>query len=237
MGWKNEKHLSKVWEHVGRCWFWWDYLYDVPKELKSELAFPYGNQESKDTVFSSVDYAKLNSAVANALIWRKKDKRTRSVIVIHKDRIIVRNTILVLIKSKIWVGRWPKALRPPFWNIKTGKIWYTKPAPIVEWQQDKRKILQQMICFTWILDWMGRELQYDLWRYNDVISVWEYGKNTIREDSCFCTNTIGTILGRLTYCPILRGQFKTHQEYLDFGMRSWLIKSGCTYGNRSGYGG
>jgi hypothetical protein len=27
---------------------------------------------------------------------------------------------------------------------------------------------------------------------------------------------------------ILRGQFKTHQEYLDFGMRSWLIKSGCT---------
>jgi hypothetical protein len=36
----------------------------VPKRTKiiSELAFPYGNQESKDTVFSSVDYAKLNSA-------------------------------------------------------------------------------------------------------------------------------------------------------------------------------
>jgi CubicO group peptidase (beta-lactamase class C family) len=51
------------------------------------LAFPYGNQESKDTVFSSVDYAKLNAAVAMPLI-QKKDKRTRSVIVIHKDRII-----------------------------------------------------------------------------------------------------------------------------------------------------
>jgi hypothetical protein len=37
-------------------------------KIISELAFPYGNQESKDTVFSSVDYAKLNSAVANALI-------------------------------------------------------------------------------------------------------------------------------------------------------------------------
>jgi hypothetical protein len=24
---------------------------------------------------------------------------------------------------------------------------------------------------------MGRELQYDLWRYNDVISVWEYEYN------------------------------------------------------------
>jgi hypothetical protein len=41
----------------------------------SELAFPYGNQESKDTVFSSVDYAKLNSAVANALIWSKKGQK------------------------------------------------------------------------------------------------------------------------------------------------------------------
>jgi hypothetical protein len=40
------------------------------------------------------------------------------------------------------------------------------------------------------------------------------------EDSCFCI-LIGTIPGTtnlLSY--ILRGQFKTHQEYLDFGMRS-----------------
>jgi hypothetical protein len=45
-----------------------------------------------------------------------------------------------------------------------------------------------------------------LWRYNDVISVWEYGKNTIREDSCFYLTLIGTIpLGRLTYVYILRG--------------------------------
>jgi hypothetical protein len=43
-------------------------------KIISELAFPYGNQESKDTVFSSVDYAKLNSAVA-ALI-SEKDKNT-----------------------------------------------------------------------------------------------------------------------------------------------------------------
>jgi hypothetical protein len=30
------------------------------------VSFSLRNQESKDTVFSSVDYAKLNSAVANA---------------------------------------------------------------------------------------------------------------------------------------------------------------------------
>jgi hypothetical protein len=80
--------------------------YDVPKRTKiiSELAFPYGNQESKDTVFSSVDYAKLNSAVANA--FDIKDKRTRSVIVIHKDRIIAEKYDTGFDKdSKIWVGR------------------------------------------------------------------------------------------------------------------------------------
>jgi hypothetical protein len=67
---------------------------------------PYGNQESKDTVFSSVDYAKLNSAVANALISEQKDKRTRSVIVIHKDRIIAEKYDTGFDKdSKFWVGR------------------------------------------------------------------------------------------------------------------------------------
>jgi hypothetical protein len=110
--------------------------------------------------------------------------------VIHKDRIIAEKYDTGFDKdSKIWVGRWPKALRPPFLEyLKTGKIWYTKPAPIVEWQQDKRKKYYNNKWFAshefWIR--MGRELQYDLWRYNDVISVWEYGKNTIREDS-FCT--------------------------------------------------
>jgi hypothetical protein len=80
--------------------------YDVLKRTKiiSELAFPYGNQESKDTVFSSVDYAKLNSAVANAFdIGAGKE---RSVIVIHKDRIIAEKYDTGFDKdSKIWVGR------------------------------------------------------------------------------------------------------------------------------------
>jgi hypothetical protein len=140
--------------HVGRCWFWWDYSVRRSQRTKiiSELAFPYGNQESKDTVFSSVDYAKLNSAVANAFDIRTKER----VLLLWyiKTELLRRNTILVLIKTvKFWVGRWPKALRPPFWNTwKTGKYDISKPAPIVEWQQDKRKILQQMICFTWILD-------------------------------------------------------------------------------------
>jgi len=65
--------------------------YEVPNRtsVSNNLAFPYGNKEPKDTVFSNVDYAKLNSVVANAFdVEGKKDKRTRSLLVIYKDKII-----------------------------------------------------------------------------------------------------------------------------------------------------
>jgi hypothetical protein len=49
----------------------------VPKRTQNyfRVSFSLRNQESKDTVFSSVDYAKLNSAVANAFdIGEKRTK-------------------------------------------------------------------------------------------------------------------------------------------------------------------
>jgi hypothetical protein len=90
----------------------------------------------------------LNAAVANAFDTGVRT-RTRSVIVIHKDRIIAEKYDMGFKDSKILGWSMTKALRPPFWNTgKKGKYDIYKPAPIAEWQQDKRKILQQMICFT-----------------------------------------------------------------------------------------
>ena len=42
--------------------------YLVPNRIKTntDLPFPYGNLEPKDTVFPEVNYEKLNSAVADA---------------------------------------------------------------------------------------------------------------------------------------------------------------------------
>ena len=42
--------------------------YNVPKrnKINNNLHFPYGNLEPKDTIFSTIDYAKLNAVVANA---------------------------------------------------------------------------------------------------------------------------------------------------------------------------
>jgi hypothetical protein len=65
--------------------------YNVPKrsKLNNNLPFPYGNLEQKDTVFSNIDYKKLTVAIENAFDKNgEKKKRTRSVIVIYKDKII-----------------------------------------------------------------------------------------------------------------------------------------------------
>ena len=65
--------------------------YLVPKRDRSKvnLVYPYGDAEQKDTVFSNIDYDQLNQTVANAFDQKgQKNKRTRSVIVIYKDKII-----------------------------------------------------------------------------------------------------------------------------------------------------
>ena len=65
--------------------------YEVPNRVivKNDFPFPYGDNDPKDTVFNNIDYTKLNAAVANAFDKKgEKKKRTRSVIVIYKDKII-----------------------------------------------------------------------------------------------------------------------------------------------------
>jgi hypothetical protein len=57
----------------------------------------------------------LNSAVANAFDIGVKGQKTRSVIVIHKDRIIAEKYDMVLIKTvKFWLV--DDHITPPFWN-------------------------------------------------------------------------------------------------------------------------
>jgi hypothetical protein len=88
------------------------------------------------------------NAVANAFDIGEKRKRTRSVIVIHKDRIIAEKYDTGFDKDSKMGWSMTKSITATIFGIlKTGKYDISKPAPIVEWQQDKRKILQQ-ICFT-----------------------------------------------------------------------------------------
>ena len=209
--------------------------YEVPKRTKinNSLPFPYGNNEPKDTLFSNVDYDRLEKAITNAFDKKgEKGKRTRSVIVIYKDKIIAEKYDSDFNKNSVILG-WSmtKSITATCFGIlqKQGKINIMKPAPIAEWKNDNRKniTINDLLHMNSGLEWdenyekisdatrmlfieedMSKS-QIDKPLVGKPNNVWNYSSGT--------TNLLS---------GILRKQFKTHQDYLDFWYAALLDKIG-----------
>jgi CubicO group peptidase (beta-lactamase class C family) len=209
--------------------------YLVPKrnKINNNLPFPYGNNEPKDTVFATIDYTKLNAAVANAFDKKRAvKKRTRSVLVIYKDKIIAEKYDTGFTKnSKILGWSMTKSITSAMFGVlvKQGKFDIYKPAPIPEWANDERKIIttNDLLHMNSGLEW---EEQYDkicdatqmLFQAEDMTRVQlekpaAYKPNTHWNYSSGTTNLLS---------GILRKQFKTQQEYLDFWYAAFIDKMG-----------
>ncbi|OYU79882.1 MAG: hypothetical protein CFE23_11940 [Flavobacterium sp. BFFFF1] len=112
---------------------------------------------------------------------------------------------------------------------KQGKMDINKPAPIADWQQDKRaKItINDLLHMNSGLEW---EENYEkicdatpmLFQAEDMGKV-QLEKPAIFEPNAHWNYSSGTtnLLSR-----ILRNQFKTHQEYLDFWYGAFIDKIG-----------
>jgi CubicO group peptidase (beta-lactamase class C family) len=219
-------------------------VYEVPKRTKSitNLPFPYGDIDAKfDTVFSNIDYAKLNASIDNAFDKKgEKKKRTRSLLVIYKDKIIGEKYDTGFTKnSKILGWSMTKSITATYFGIlqKQGKFDINKPAPMTEWANDSRKNIttNDLLHMNSGLEWEEKydkisdatkmlfqakdmsKCQIDKKRVGKTNNTWNYSSGT--------TNMLS---------GILRKQFKTHQEYLDFwysalidkiGMHSMVIES------------
>ncbi|WP_395050589.1 serine hydrolase domain-containing protein [Flavobacterium sp.] len=217
--------------------------YKVPKRTKisTNLPFPYGNIEPKDTVFANVDYVKLNAAVANAFdIIGEKKKRTRAVLVIYKDKIIAEKYDTGFNKnSKILGWSMTKSVTATIFGIlqKQGKIDVSKPAPIAEWRNDERATItiSDLLHMNSGLEW-----KEDYSKISDVTKMLFYdadmSKSQINKPLVGVTNASWYYSSGTTnlLSGILRNQFKTHQGYLDFwysalidkiGMNSMLIET------------
>jgi len=209
--------------------------YEVPKRTKynNNLPFPYGNNEPKDTVFSNIDYAKLNAAVASAFDAKgDKNKRTRSVIVIYKDKIIGEKYDTGFNKdSKILGWSMTKSITATMFGIlqKQRKVDIYKPAPIAEWAKDERaKItlndllhmnsgLEWEEDYTKICDATQMLFQAEDMTQSQLIKPAQFKPNTHWNYSSGTSNLLS---------GILRKQFKTHQEYLDFWYSALIDKIG-----------
>ncbi|MBC5840410.1 serine hydrolase [Flavobacterium sp. F-380] len=217
--------------------------YNTPKRNKiaNNLIYPYGDVEQKDTVFSNVDYAKLNTAVSSAFDEKGViKKRTRSLLVIYKDKIIAEKYDTGFNKeSKILGWSMTKSITATIFGIleKQGKFDINKPAPIPEWKEDARKKIttNDLLHMNSGLAW---EESYDkicdatemLFQSANMGRV-QLEKEASYEPNSHWNYSSGTS-NLLSY--ILRNQFKTHQEYLDFwytelidkiGMQSMIVET------------
>ena len=209
--------------------------YEVPKRTKinNNLPFPYGNNEPKDTIFDNIDYDKLNAAVANAFDAKgQKMKRTRSVIVIYKDKIIAEKYDTGFDKnSKILGWSMTKSITATMFGIlqKQGKLTINKLAPIEEWADDERKniTINDLLHMNSGLEW-----EEDYTKICDATNMLFLAEDMTRvqleKPARFKPNTHWNYSSGTSnlLSGILRKQFKTHQEYLDFWYSALIDKIG-----------
>jgi len=202
------------------------------------LPFPYGNNGVTDTILENVDYDKLEVAFSNA--FKDPQEKMRSLLVVHKNQIIGERYIRGFSKDTPILG-WSmsKSVLATLYGILEyqEKIKITDTAPILEWQNDDRKnitinhLLRMQSGLNWDENYFKISdvtrmlfLASDMTvaqKINKVVApptkIWNYSSGT--------TNLLS---------GILRQQFNTHQEYLDFpyselidkiGMNSMLLET------------
>jgi CubicO group peptidase (beta-lactamase class C family) len=217
--------------------------YLVPKRdrSKSNLVYPYGDAEQKDTVFSNIDYEQLNRTVTNAFDKKgQKTNRTRAVIVIYKDKIIAEKYDNGFDKnSKILGWSMTKSVTATLFGIleKQGIFNIYQATPIAEWANDERKKIttNDLLHMNSGLEW---DEHYD--RICDATQMLfqteDMSRSQLEKRLAYQPNTHWNYSSGTTnlLSGILRKQFKTHQEYLDFwysalidkiGMHSMLVET------------
>ena len=209
--------------------------YEVPKrtKLNTILPYPFGNLEPKDTVFANVDYHKLQKVIADAFDKKgQKNKRTRSVVVIYKDKLIAEKYAEGFNKnSKILGWSMTKSITATYFGIlqKQGKLDIMKPAPIEEWRNDERSkiTINDLLHMNSGLEW-----EEDYTKISDVTKMLfqaeDMSCSQIEKPAAFKPNTHWNYSSGTTnlLSGILRKQFKTHQEYLDFWYSALIDKIG-----------
>ncbi|MFT5257035.1 MAG: hypothetical protein ACI9KF_000660 [Arenicella sp.] len=204
--------------------------YLVPKRLKANNStpFPYGNAPQKDTVFTNINYTSLNETVG-AIFGRNK---SRAVVVIYKDQMILEKYADGFDKdSRILGWSMTKSLMSTVFGVLAhqNKIDIQNKAPIASWQKDARKniTINNLLQMNSGLEW---DENYDeisdatkmLFLERDMTKMQAEKPLQSKTNASwnYSSGTSNLLSG------ILRDQFKTHQEYLDFWYTDFIDKIG-----------
>jgi hypothetical protein len=205
--------------------------YLTPKRVRNRnetMPYPLGNALQKDTVFTNVDYKKLNKAVSSIFGERK----SRAVVVLYKDQIIAEKYSEGFHKdSKILGWSMTKSILSTVFGVleHQQKIKIQDKAPIASWQNDARKeiTIHNLLQMNSGLEW---DENYD--EISDATKMLFLERDMTKmqaakplegkpnESWYYSSGTTNLLSG------ILRDQFDTHQEYLDFWYTDLIDKIG-----------
>lgn len=191
------------------------------------LPFPYGNADHKDTIFSNVNYQKLNETIDS--VFNKKNQ-TRSLLVVYKDKIIAEKYDTGFNKESLQLG-WSmtKSITGTLFGIlqHQEKLDVKESNLFKEWANDDRKnitihnLLQMNSGLEWEEDYNSIcDATKMLFLEKDMTKV-QVNKPLIgkpNESWNYSSGTTNLLSG------LLRKQFASQQEYLDFWYNALIDK-------------
>ncbi len=198
---------------------------------KDEIPFPYGDLEPKDTILNVINYSQLHKAVKNAFS-NPEVQKTRTLLVCYKNNIIAEKYIGGFNeKTKILGWSITKSILATLYGILDyqKKIDVNTPAPIASWQNDDRKkiTINNLLRMQSGLEWEENygaisDVTKMLFLDADMTKAQERKTSVAKPTEVwnYSSGTSNLLSG------ILRKQFKTHQEYLNFPYEELIDKIG-----------
>jgi len=211
-----------------------------PHNCPRPAPYPYGSEPQKDTVFNTINYDKLNKAVANAFDKEGVDSlKTRTLMVIYKDQIIAERYADGFNQSSVMLG-WSmsKSVLATLFGVleQQGKIKITDTNLFQEWENDTRAniSINDLLQMQSGLEW---EENYD--KISDVTSMLFLEKDMSKtQKEKPLAYDIGTHFNYSSgtsnlLSGYLQKKFNSYQDYLNFpvtqlydklGMKSMFIE-------------
>lgn len=207
----------------------------IPQPTRNQpmdtIPYPYGQAEPKDTIFPEIDTDQLDMAIAKAF-GNPEVQKTRTVLVLYKGHLIAEKYIDGFTKDTPILG-WSmnkSVLAACYGALEhQGKLKMDWPAPITEWQQDERKditlnhLLRMQSGLEWDEDYTKISDATTMLYLDGDMTLAQRNKMAIAKPTEIWNYSSGTTN---LLSGILRQQFRTHQEYLDFPYKALIDKIG-----------
>ncbi|MBS9463555.1 serine hydrolase [Flagellimonas sp. 389] len=195
------------------------------------IPYPYGQASPKDTIFPEINELQVSKAIATAFDSPGIQK-TRTLLILYKGHLIAEKYADGFTKDTPVLG-WSmtKSVLATCYGVleHQGKLEMSWPAPIAEWKNDARKeitlnhLLRMQSGLAWEEDYTKiSDVTKMLFLDSDMTQA-QKEKEAIAKPTEIWNYSSGT---SNLLSGILRQQFRSHQEYLDFPYATLIDKIG-----------